>query len=909
MKQLRSSTASFSRWDGRTQSVKNQLAQARLSAMAHIERRLAVQTNSSTKAQSNADLTAEERDGADAKAQEALADATANISLQAYEHDLETRKENLINRFDLMSYSVFGKPLYPEVMPSDDGLFMTDPSVSTTDSTKSRAMLMKTGILSDPNAKLRLTLASDCSMIDIQVDAYGQFLEASYEYDAAARYIPRWLLEALKEGKIGVAEEIIRSSYVDRCLRHLNLCSSLQSQYAEAVKSSIPPEQKFDYWTVPGLAVPSDHTTIHDRLRCLERDMVTLSRLETHKLGVSSLWKGTGWMTMNARGPVLTFFSLPVRLNAVAALLSSPSSTSSPSQQSSAASPQQNTQQAPSSPASKLSLSEALARASEEHISLLEALPPFDAASFNEFVDLPSYTSNVLAPVVLAHLRPGSTLCAGHLHSKDVSREQSHMPFTLKDVDALAFHVEVEQGRVTDPNSLRAIRCAPRSTSTTIASFTAPPPLPSAVQAGTLQPLAEGDLMNFFKGINAPALSSCEDPTQFMDVGVQWSPFAQHDTDEDQHLPLCLKLRLEQDVPFYSSLFYRLRAIAASADPTSLLKGYFSTDEANRTGNVPPAAAEAPKPKKITFRTSKSTTVVSAATSAPAPTSSPFSGTTLASLFARKEAPAEPRTEDVVVQLPISTPHDAFNRAVRCLHTHHTTSTPSALMIHSVSFIDARQLRALVAILRQQSVINALYASCFLDDSAMTFNAYMSSLHKRSSHAHHATDALRSSAGGPSNSRAHLHSSINLNASFDIASPPRNRNKRSRTEMEATGLASPEAHKRTADDAKHHEHLTDGSAEHTCHMSIELSALMEPLFGWSVMVVSNLHGHKSTDSAPSTLFSFAVHVAVDGYLHVVPSDLASVANEQRTAKRLEGLLRATFNIPLALKLWMRTTVD
>lgn len=896
MKQLRSSTASFSRWDGRTQSVKNQLAQARLSAMAHIERRLAASNISSASTSINAEYSLEEREGADTKPQETLADATANISLQAYEHDLETRKENLINRFDLMSYSVFGKPLYPEVMPSEDGLFLTDPSASTAESAKSHSLLMKNGILSDPHAKLRLTLASDCSMIDIQVDAFGQFLETSYEYDATARYIPRWLLEALKEGKIGVAEEIIRSSYVDRCLRHLNLCASLQSQYAESVKSNIPPEQKFDYWTVPGLSVPTDHTTIHDRLRCLERDMITLSRLETHKLGVSSLWKGTGWMTMNARGPVLTFFSLPVRLNAVAALLSAPTSSSPTTSQ--------------SSTTSKLSLSDMLSRASEEHMALLEALPPFDATSFSEFADLPSYTSNVLAPVVLAHLRPGSTLCSGHLHAKDSSSEKTHTAFSLKDVDALAFHVEVEQGRVTDPNSLRAIRCAPRSTSTTIASFTAPPPLPSAVQAGTLQPLTEGELTAFFKGIHAPALSSCEDPTQFMDLGVQWSAFAQHDTPDDQHLPLCLKLRLEQDVPCYSSLFYRLRAIAASADPTSLLKGFFSTDEANRTGNVPPPGAEAAKPKKITFRTSKSTTIVSAATSTPAPAATPFSGTTLASLFSRKDAPIEPHTEDVVVQLPLSTPHDTFNRAVRCLHTHHTTSTPSALMLRSISFVDARQLRALVAVLRQQSVINALYASCFLDDSATPFNAYMASLHKRtSSHAHHAGDALRSSAGGPSNSRAHLHSSANLNASFDIASPPRNRSKRSRTEMEATGLASPDAHKRTADDGKHHEHLIDGSAEHTCHMSIELSALMEPLFGWSVMVVSNPNGHKSMDSAPSTLFSFAVHVAVDGYLHLVPSDLASVANEQRTAKRLESLLRATFNIPLALKLWMKTNVE
>lgn len=891
MKQLRSNTSSLSRWDGRAQSVKKQMAQARLSAMAHMEHRL----DSRDKEASSNLFTSGSSDtliGVDSKAELALADSLMNGSLQAYEHDFETRKENLTNRFDLLSHAVFAKPVYPELVSSDDGGFLTDPTAPS-ETPQSRALLIKNGILSDVNAKLRLTLASDCSIIDVQVDAYGRFLEVSYDYDAPVRYVARWILQALKEGNIGVAEEIIRSSYVDRCLRHLNLSSSLRCQYAEATKSAATTELKFDPWAIPGLSIPSDHTSFHDRLRCAERDIITISRLETQKLGVSTLWKGTGWMTMNARGPVLTFFSLPLRLGAAAALINSSSKSS-------------NSSNGTSSTNDSSALTDLLNSASEEHCLWLEKLPSIDPSSFFEFSDLPAYTSNVLAPVILSHLRPGSTLWSGHLgtSSRHIVPSSSQNPshFLLKDVDALAFHIEVEQGRVTDPNTLRPLRCAPRSTTSSIAFFNAPSAIPSSVHIGTTQALSETEIGAYFQSLNPSLEPTTEDPTQFMDLGIQWSPFAQHDTVEDQHLPLCLKLRLEQDIPFYSSLFYRLRAIAASSDPTMLLKNYYATDEANRTGNLPPANAEAAKPKKITFRTSKSTTVVAAATPSPTTASVPFSGSTLASLFTKKETPMEPQTEDVVIQLPLSATSEAFNRAVRCLHTHHTTSTPSALMIRSVSFVDARQLRGLVAILRQQAVINALFASCFLDDSVTPFASYTPSIHKRSSHVHH---DLRSSAGGPSNSRAHLHSSTNLNASFDISSPPRNRNKRSRTEMEAAGLASPEAPRRPTEETKPHEQLTDGSAEQTCHMSIELSALMEPLFGWSVMVVSNPNGPKnSIESHSSTLFSFSMHVAVDGYIHVVPSDLSAVANDQRTPKRLEQLLRATINIPLAIKLWM-----
>lgn len=884
MKQLRSNTSSLTRWDGRTQSVKKQLAQARLSAMAHIEHRLASQAKTASKSSQSSENVLGEEEIADSKA---LAEATGALSLQAYENDFETRKENLTNRFDLMSHSVFGKPLYPEVVPSEGGLFMTDPSAPT-DGSASRALLLKNGILSDAGAKLRLTLASDCSMIDIQVDAYGQYLEVTYDYDAPVRFIARWLLEALKEGNTGVAEEIIRSSYVDRCLRHLAICSSLQSQYAESLKSATPAELKFDSWAIPGLNLPTDHSSIHARLCSLERDVITIARLETLKYGVSSLWKGSGWMTMNARGPVLTFFALPSRLGAVAASLLLGSSANG-------------------------ALSNTLSVASQEHLALLEALPLLDPTNMSVFNDLPAYTSNVLAPVILSRLRPGSSLCSGHLKSAALGPEVSQSGFdgfSMKDVDALAFHLEIEQGRVTDPNSQRALRCAPRSTSSAISFFNYHEPSPNAVHVGTSLALTESDASTFFKAMSPSLDSSLENPADFLDAGLQWFPFGQHDTIEDQHLPLCLKLRLEQDIPFYSSLFYRLRAIAASPDPLSLLKNYHATDEAHRTGNVPPEASEAPKPKKITFRTSKSTTVVSSATPTPAPTPSPFSGTTLACLFSRKEASIEPCTEDVVLQLPLPTQSEGSSRAVRCLHTHHTTSTPSALMVRSVSFVDARQLRALVSILRQQAVLNALFASCFLDDSALPYSVYAASLQKRGTggaHIHH--DPLRSSAGGPSISRSQLHSSTNLNASFDLSSPPRNRNKRSRTEMETSGLASPEALKRPTADGKSHEHLTEAVSEQNCHMSIELSALMQPLFGWSVMVVSNPGGaHKGPDSPPPTIFSFSVHVAIDGYVHVVPSDLSAVTSEHRNQKRLENLLRATFNIPLALALWMKDPV-
>lgn len=887
--------------------MKAQLAQARLSAMDYAEHLLSRASNSAIDGNRRGEGN-KNGAGSDAKESQSFlsSEATSSTPPHLLEHDVDTRKENLINRFDLIAHSVFEKPVYHDVVDSgEDALFATEPS--TTEPTVSKSEIERRGILMDPRATLRLTLASDCSVLDVKVDAVGKYLEVTYEYDALVNYVSRWVLEAIMQGNIGVAEKIIRSSYFNRCLRHLTLCTSLQDQYSEASKSFGVEGAKPHSWAIPDLAIPADFGAIHARLKALEQDLVTLSRIETQKLGILSLWKGSGWMTMNARGPLLTFFALPLRLGAVSSLLSSPSGVLE-------AYPSVATSEDGDPVLLKRNsepIQKVLSRASEEHLSLLNDLPPLDSTKFTEFQTLPAYTSNALAPLILARLREQCTLCTHHLGPTDTTKEKEEdtsEPFKMKDLDALAFHIEIEQGRVIDPNTLRPIMCAPRSNSSAIAFFSPPQAHITSAQVGTSSALPEEELTHFLRALTPSVDSSYEDPSQFMDLGVQWAPFGQPDLPEDVHLPLCLTLRLEQDIPFYSSLFHRLRALAVSADPTSLLRTYFATDEANRTGNAPPAGAEPSKPKKITFRTSKSAAPIVPAASPVAahlPTSTPLYGTTLACLFTKKENGNEPQTEDVV--LPFSVPSSTAPASdsglhVRCLHTHHTTSTPAALMVRSVNFVDSRHIRALVAVLRQQAVINAIFASCFLDDQAMTWSAFLlQGLMKES--ASHSADPLRSSSGVSGKPSSGMLANIPLNSSFELASPPRTRQKRPRMDSSTEILASPEPMRRIALD----DWQTDSKLkmEALCPLNIELAALMEPYFGWSVMVKHSPLADANRVAAPPSLFSFAVHVATDGYIHVVPADMAHVTNEQRSCKRLENLLRATFNLPLSLQLWMK----
>lgn len=949
LKQLLGNTQSHARWNKRKEAVKHHLAETQMSAMAYSEHRLSLHSKTAMSAESARNGGFGAAGGAMSSQQNGIGPSDVNANGFSYEHDLETRKHNLINRFEFISQLVFGKPVYTNIIEPEETLFLADPSANSGGPSATELLeLQRTGIIADAKSMLQLTLASDYSIMDIQVDAFGKYVQVAYEYDLPSKYVSRWVLEALTRGEVRMVERLVASSYMRRCLRHHSLCQSLQSQYLEATKTSengvTNPQTT---WAVPNLNLPQV-SSLHQRLMCLERDLVLLARLETLKYGLLSLSHGMGWMTMNARGPLITFYVHPFALASSASYLKELSLKDAKSSE--------------EYTSAQLDISTLLASASEEHMAYTSDLPPLDLPHPQEMTHMPAYTSNVLAPVLLAKLKPGTSLCSYALGQTDPSGEHAQrvqQPAIEAKVgeNSLSFHVEVEQGCVSDPTTLRRVGFAPCATTSSIASIPIIATNPTLNYTGTMHSMTPEDLPNFF-GFFAPSAASndatLEDPSQFANLGIQWSPFGQIEAPEDEHLPICAKLNLETEMPFQYALFRRLRAIAASSDPIALITWYFQTDEAHRMGKTPPAAIQPPKPKTVTLRIGKpkaTAATTSTPPSAPAEPKSTYKGATLASLYAQSpvfSAANSPIVEDVVLPfIESSTPQSQNQNSymVRCLHSHSVQTSPSCLMIRTIPFVDSRQIRALVSILRQQSAINSIYTSCFLADHSMAFTTY---IFQSSKVTNRDTNDLRSSASGVGHNTRHLQfSSASVGGSapsVDILASPKNRTKRSRAEMEAV-LKSPSSSS-TADYQSHHAHSDMNASitslhgtntlaqarEALCKLTIELGALSEPLFGWSVMVKCIPSG--STSSRNSTtqlgqtsttqakkakmaeapadasdvntlLFSFAIHVAIDGYIHVTPSDMETVLQDKRTVKRLENLLRATHDLPLSLQHWLK----
>jgi hypothetical protein len=53
------------------------------------------------------------------------------------------------------------------------------------------------------------------------------------------------------------------------------------------------------------------------------------------------------------------------------------------------------------------------------------------------------------------------------------------------------------------------------------------------------------------------------------------------------------------------------------------------------------------------------------------------------------------------------------------------------------------------------------------------------------------------------------------------------------------------------------------------------------------------------------IFSFAVHVSVDGYVHVQNEDCELVLTESRNLTKLQKLIEATLSLPVALQVWLK----
>jgi hypothetical protein len=963
IKQLLGNTISHARWTKRTEAAKRHLAQSQLSAMAHSEHRMSIHKKTTIQSLAalrvnplTTQLTANEGE------QNQTSSTPVPGSSFSYEHDLETRKNNLINRFEFISQYVFGKSVYPNIISPEESLFITDPNSSTMDqSNVEAAELQRTGILTDPKSMLQLTLASDYSIMDIQINAFGKYVQVAYEYDFPSKYMSRWVLEALRRGEVRIVEKLIKSSYEERCLKHHNLYKSIQSQYSEITKSNgagITKPQSA--WAIPGLNLP-EVASIHSRLLSLERDLVTLSRIETQRYGLASLHHGIGWMTMNEKGPLVTFFADPLKMAAAVASLQHGAASHETWKTTTVAhiNNERNgmTVGVTDEPIDTSDMESLLASASDEHLALLADLPSIDTPHPQDFRNMPAYTSNVLAPVILSKLDENLTLCSINLGKGDETSQNMGITQSLTSFNndsLLAFHVEIEQGAVFDPITLRRVGFAPRSSTSAIMATPIPSPNPSYNYTGTMHAMCNKVDFEKFAQFFVPRPSidpSLEDPSNFMNPGIQWMPFGQIELQEDEHLPICAKLCLEKEMPFYYSLFKRLRAISASADPTALLQFYYQTDEAHRLGNAPPAAEIPAKPKKITLRTSKSTTIMPTNNSNPPKIrdpSTPYTGTTLASLYSKHSIlffSNAPIVEDVVMPFiagifPQSLKHS--HSMIRCLHSHNTDISPTSLMIRSMPFVDSRQIRALVSILRQQASINTIYTSCFNTNKTRPYGSYV--LHTTKAIGRDQSD-LRSSASISTSGGKPLHSSSmsvgnGNNVNIDLAATPRNRGKRSRSEMESI-LNSPthgDSNYRYQQDlnasmgSQYGNESTMQAKEANCKLTIELSSLSEPLFGWSVMVKCvtassfsssdptqngdtsappsakkpkpNISSSDASNSSPM-IFSFSIHISVDGFIHVMPSDCELILNEQRTMKRLENLLRATHHLPLSLQSWLR----
>jgi len=935
VKQLLGNAISHARWHKRTLASKSHLAECQLSAMAHSEYMLFLAKKHSLLEPLPHHAPGEVVEGEPNFASSVSA-FPSGVASSLYEHDVETRKNNLFHRFNFISQLVFSKPAYINVESTSDASealgFAPDPSI-VAQMEKDRLELLKSGIFTDPKSVLQVALASDFSIVDIHIDAFGKYIHVGYEYDKPAKHFAKWVLEALVDGKVRTVEKLISAAYHDRCLRHQTLSISLQSQFQEATKlSQTHPSSRTSHWANQASSAP-DVASVHARLLSLECDLITISRLETQKYGLEALQKGIGWTTMNASGPVVTFFVNPLKMASEFGKLRGRSSGNSKSD------------------SETPKLEKLLASASEEHLSILESLPHLIESippASEKFPNMPAYTSNVLAPELLSRLNPNTSLCATHLFGNDnddtVSRKESK--------DALSFHVEIEQGSVFDPVTLQRVGGAPRSSSSSIVSVAMSSTNENNNYTGTLQAMTVRDLEAFSQLFSPHPSSldpSCELPSHFMDLGIVWTPFAQCETEDDRFLPLVAKLKLDTEMPFYFCLFQRLRALSASSDPSGLLTHYYLTDEALRLGKTPPAAFEPPKPKKITFRMSKGV----ASSSPPPPPSTqtfepntPFKGAVLSSLSSKRTHLLAANFEDVVQPFTStlfpSTPH-LLHAMVRCIQKTGSESSPSCLMVKSMTFVDSRQLRALVSILRQQAVINAIYDSCFQVEQNIPYSVYLTTPMKHAGHVSSEGRLQLNPSTSNSLGKPGLASSTSqLNSSFELASPSRNRSKRSRTEMEALlhGNDSHHQHHKTMETALNtsiHAMVTLETLSQAktadCKITIELTALAEPLMGWSVMArcspssftslfsaVGSLgqeeHGehpnkkaklNASSSDVPTSaiIFSFAIHIAVDGYIHVIGTECESVVNERRSIQRLQNLLRATHHLPIALQSWLK----